>query len=469
MSPDVTVIGAGISGLAVAHALHEHGRNVLVLEQQARTGGKAISEHIGGFLMEHGPSSINGISPAAAWSRALGLGDEQVGLGPGVKRRYLTAGGSLYGIPTHPLGFLTSAYLTWPGRLRMLGEIAIPRGKDPAAETVAQFCARRFGAEFAERVMEPLVAGMFAGDARLAGAASVFPALVEMERRHGSIIGGVVRARAGGGRMPGRRLFSWRHGIATLPQALAARLAPCIHTGIAVRRIAVTAKGFRIEADSHGAVETPAVIIATPPHVAAALLEDIDAAAAEAAAAIEAPPLAVAFLGYRRDQVAHPLDGIGYLTPACERRALTGALFASTMFPGRAPAGHVALSAYLGGARAPELTLRPREELLRAAEREFCELLGAKGRPLVARLRVWRRGLPQYHLGHAARVAALNSLPDRVPGLMVVGNYLGGVSVAACLQQATQTADRVSELRLEGRAPSQEDKSSVTKPLISAA
>lgn len=451
MSPDVTIIGAGISGLAAAYALQERGRNVLVLERQARTGGKATSEHIGGFLMEHGPSSINGTSPAAAaWSGALGLEDEQVELGPGVKRRYLTAGGRLCGIPTHPLGFLTSGYLTLPGRLRMLGEIAIPRGERPPGETVAQFCTRRFGAEFAERVMEPLVAGMFADDARLVGAASVFPALVEMEKRHGSIIRALIRARAGGGRMPGRRLFSWRDGIGTLPQALAARLAPWVRTGIAVRRIAVTAGGFRIEAGANGAIETSAVVIATPPHVAAGLLADIDAAAAEAAAAIEAPPLAVAFLGYRRDQVAHPLDGIGYLTPAGERRALTGALFASTMFPGRAPEGHVALSAYLGGARAPELALRPPRELLGTAEREFAELLEAKGRPVVARLKVWPRGLPQYHAGHAARIAALEHLSDRVHGLLVTGNYLHGVSIAACLQQAIDTADRVNALLLGG-------------------
>lgn len=471
MSPDVTVIGAGVSGLAVAYALRARGRNVLVLEREARIGGKALSEDIGGFLMEHGPSSVNGASPAAlAWCRTLGLDSERVELGPGVRRRYLTAGGRLCGIATHPLAFITSGYLSWLGRMRMLCEVAIPRRNMSVEETVAEFCTRRFGAEFAERVMDPLVAGLFAGDARRLAAASVFPALLDMERRNGSIIRSLIRGRIGGARMPARQLFSWRHGIGTLPQALAAQLAPALRTGIAVRRIRFAAEGFRVETAAHGVIETSAVVIATPSHAAAALLDDIDAPAAEAAAAIEAPPLAVVFLGYERQQVAHPLDGIGYLTPSSEGRVLTGALFSSTMFPRRAPDGYVGLSGYLGGARAPDFALRPREELLRATEREFAELLGAKGSPVVARLRVWPRGLPQYPIGHQTRVTTLKGLPDRVRGLAVTGNYLNGVSVAACLEQAAETADQIHASLLQAdKTPSRPDQSTSAARLIYAA
>jgi len=184
-------------------------------------------------------------------------------------------------------------------------------------------------------------------------------------------------------------------------------------------------------------------MLATQPHVAAGLLEDLDAAGAAAAGAIAAPPLAVVFLGYRRGQVDHPLDGLGYLTRGRAGRALNGALFCSTMFPGRAPEGHVAFAGYIGGARAPEAALAAPGDLIAAARAEFRDLLGATGDPVVARVRQWPRGLPQYQLGHGVRLAALSGLERRRPGLFVTGNYFEGPSVGACVAQASGAAARV--------------------------
>ncbi|MFQ5765909.1 MAG: protoporphyrinogen oxidase, partial [Rhodospirillales bacterium] len=423
------------------------GRRVVVLERQVRAGGNAVSERIGGFLMEHGPSSLSA-SPEESllWSRELGLEPRRLELGPGVRRRYLVGGGGLYGIPTHPFGFLTSGYLSVGARLRMMAEIAVPRGRPGSEETVAAFCRRRFGAEFVERVVDPLVAGMFAGTAATLSMPATFPRLLEMELRDGSITRAVLRSRLRRQRsrekMPGRRLFSWRDGVGALPGALAARLGPAVKTGIAVRRIAPFAGGFRVEAGAAGRFAASAVVVATQPHVAAALLESIDATAAEAAAAIDAPPLAVVFLGYRREQVAHALDGLGYLTPRREGRALSGALFCSTMFAGRAPEGHVALAGYLGGCRAPGLAGLPAGELVRLARAEFHDLLGVRGDPVVARVRQWPRGLPQYRVGHGRVVAALRGVEQSHPGLFVTGNYFTGPGVAACLAEAKEAAAR---------------------------
>jgi oxygen-dependent protoporphyrinogen oxidase len=150
----------------------------------------------------------------------------------------------------------------------------------------------------------------------------------------------------------------------------------------------------------------------------------------------------VVFLGYRRAQVDHPLDGLGYLTPAGEGRALSGALFCSTMFSGRAPAGHVALAGYIGGARAPGAALASRAELIEAAREEFRDLLGARGDPVAARVRQWPRGLPQYRLGHGSLVAALDGASARRPGLFVTGNYLAGPAVGACVARGLETAAR---------------------------
>jgi oxygen-dependent protoporphyrinogen oxidase len=240
--------------------------------------------------------------------------------------------------------------------------------------------------------------------------------------------------------MPGSRLFSWREGVGSLPAALAARLGDSVRTGVAVRRVVRRGRGFRVEAAPFGAIEARAVVIATQPHVAAQLLEPIDAAAAAAAAAIEAPPLAVVFLGYRTAQLDHPLDGVGYLTPSGESRGVTATLFCSTMFAGRAPEGHVALAAYVGGRRAPELALLPPPALVALAREELGELVGARGEPVVARVRQWPRGLPQLSLGHRRRAAAIGEAEDGAPGLFVTGNYFSGVSVSSCLEQALRAA-----------------------------
>jgi oxygen-dependent protoporphyrinogen oxidase len=284
---------------------------------------------------------------------------------------------------------------------------------------------------------------MFAGTAANLSMAATFPRLVEMERAYGSVLGGVILGRLRGKRMPARRLFSWRDGIATLPATLAAQLGPRVKVGVAVRRIVAHPRGFVVDTAGAGAIQTNAVVIATQPHVAAKLLEDVDAEAAGATAQIEAPPLAVVFLGYARAQIDRPLDGIGFLTPSGERRHVNGALFCSTMFPWRSPEGFVSLAAYIGGDRAPELARLPADELIEMARQEFADLLGAKGKPVLARVRHWPRGLPQYRIGHRDLLTVLNGASGRRPGLFMTGNYFAGVSVAACVAHATQTATSV--------------------------
>ena len=444
MTVDVAIIGGGISGLATAWELKASGLGVALLERQARPGGNAVSERIGGFLMEHGPSTVDARAQAALdYSRALGLDGVRCGLGEGVRNRYLVGGGALKPIPAHPLGFLGSDYLSLAGRLRMLAEPVIPRSHDGAGESIADFCARRFGAEFASRVMEPLVRGIYGGDAATLSVDAVFPALVALERRYGSIAHGILRSRWAGRKMPGRRLFSWAGGVGSLPRALAAELGETIHAGVAVRRIARMGGLFRIDTGRDGALSARAVVLATQPHVAAQLLDGLDDAARDAAGGIDAPPVAVVYLGYRREQVAHPLDGLGFFAARGERLGLNGAQFCSTMFDGRAPQGHVAIAGYFGGDGSADLGRAPALDLMALARQEFADLLGARGEPVVARVRHWPRGLPQYRLGHAARIEALDSVGDRVPGLFMAGNYFDGPSVGACLARARETAARV--------------------------
>ncbi len=439
MSPDVAVIGAGVSGLAVAEELAARGCDVQVLERHATIGGKACSQRFGSFLMEHGPTTMNAAQRGAMERLAtLGLTDCAIDLGAGVRRRYLRDGGALHAITLHRAGFLLSPYLSLRGRLSLLAEVLRPPRRDAGEESVQAFITRRFGHEFARKVMEPMVAGVFMGDSRALSVEAAFPKLVEMERRFGSVLRGALAARRG--REPGRRLFSWREGIATLPRMLARRLAGRITTGVAVSTIRRVPGGFAVTTARDGTLRCRAVVLAVQPHVAAALLEAADPQGAEALSGVASPPVAVVFLGYRRAQVDHPLDGLGYLTTRAEGQIISGVQFQSTMFEGRAPHGHVALSCYVGGARNPALARLPASELARAVHRELAQTLSIAGEPAVARVRHWPLGLPQYDLGHVARRAVIEQAHLRLPGLFLTGNYLDGVSVTNCLERARGVA-----------------------------
>lgn len=448
MTVDVTVIGGGISGLSAAYTLMRLGHRVVVLERQIRIGGKACSERIGDFLMEHGPSSLVPEGAGLSLASDLGLDSARVELGPGVQHRYIVADRRLRGIAIHPAAFVTSGFLSAAGRLRLLAETVVPRRTNAVDETVGAFCRRRFGKEFTDRVIDPLVCGMFAGTADRLSMAATFPRLVEMERKYGSVLRAVILGYLSGKRMPARRLFSWQEGVATLPAALAHRLGERVRTGVAVRQITVRRRGYLVKTAGAGDIESDAVIIATQPHVAAGLLDKLDGEAACAAAQIETPPLAVVFLGYARAQIEHPLDGIGFLAPNGERRQVNGALFCSTMFQSRTPRGFVSLAAYFGGDRAPLLARLPANDLIALAQREFAELLGAEGDSVLARVRHWPYGLPQYRVGHRKLLAALDGLSHRQPGLFLTGNYVAGVSVGACVAHASRTATCASTFLL---------------------
>ena len=441
MNCDVLVVGGGVSGLAVAHDLMQRGHEVLVVERQARIGGNAISSRFDGFLMEHGPSTMNAAVPEGLdFTHELGLAPSAIDLGKNVRRRYLLDGGRLHGIATHPFGFLLSNYLSFTARLSVMTELLrAPRTAD-ADETIHDFVSRRFGAEFSERVMDPLAAGLFCGDAKQLSAPAVFPKLVEFEREYGSITRAIFAAKRGS--EPGRRLFSWPRGIATLPSVLAQRLGARVHANTAVKRFRATASGFET-ATTAGSIRSKAVVLAVQPHVAACLLDKVAPDIAAATGAIAAPPLAVVFLGYQVEQVSHPLDGLGYLSTKSSDRLITGAQFCSTMFAGRAPKGHVSIAAYVGGARHPDVSSLAEADLVRQVECELGALLGIKGSAVVRRARRWPLGLPQYTLGHNDRVADIANVHRQLPGLFLTGNYIGGVSVANCLKTARQAASTV--------------------------
>lgn len=459
--PDVIVIGAGISGLTAAYALRTAGADVVVLDQRVRPGGRLCSEQVAGFLMEHGAHGIVGpAAPAEGLIGELGLDAERVDRGAGARRRYLVRGGRACGLSLQPHRFLLSSFFSVTGRLRMLLEPFVPA--EHGDETVASFARRRFGGEFLDYVMDPLAAGLYAGDPEQLSMCAVFPQLKQLERRHGSVVLGALESRLPrvGQRAPrycrARTLFSLRGGLGSLPWAIAQRLAGRVLLGQRVASLRrAPAHGYRVLVRDGAARHTltaRSVVVALPAYAAAAILDPLDPRASETLATLDHPPLAVVFLGYRADAIAHPLDGAGVLAPSAEKRNVLGILFSSTLFPGRAPPGHVALTAFVGGARAAHLVALAPAELEELAHHEVRELLGGGAAPVLARTRRWRHGLPQPGLDHARRLATIAALEGGHPGLFLTGNYFSGVSTAACIAQALQNAARVERYLDSGPA-----------------
>lgn len=380
---------------------------------------------------------------------ALGLGKERINKSDAVRHRYLVRDGKAHALPIDPLGFFSSNFFSLRGRLRLLLEPFVARRLED--ESVAAFIRRRFGPELLDYVFDPLVGGLYAGDPERLSITALLPRLKQLETHHGSVVRGAAKKMMAGmdARYDPRRrmLFSFRHGMATLPRQLGAQLGRRLHAGIRVEALQPAAGGgFRLklrERDHVSTLHAENVAVALPAYAAARLLAPFSAVAAQALAGIEHPPLAVVALGFRRAQVAHPLDGLGVLTPTVEQRTVLGFLFSSTLFGGRAPDDHVLLTAYVGGARQPELAQLPREALIDLVRAEAADLLGALGTPSFESVRYWHQGLPQPALGHAERIQTLRELEEEFPGLAITGNYVAGVSTATCIDTAVASADRI--------------------------
>jgi oxygen-dependent protoporphyrinogen oxidase len=449
---DVLVVGAGISGLATAFHLERRGHAVRVLEAAARPGGVIASHRRDGALYETGPNSALDTTPLIGeLLSAAGIAGERLDATAAAAKRYVLRGGRLVPLPTSPGAFLRTPLFSLRAKLALAREPFVPPAAPDREETVADFVRRRLGREFLDYAIEPFVAGIYAGDPDGLSVRAAFPRLHALEQRYRSLIRGQFlgareRARRGEKAKNAAASFSFRDGMQTLPDALAHRLRG-LETGVRVVRVARGADAaFEVEAERDGerlAARARALVLAVPADAAAGLTRPLVPAAAQALDAIAYSPVAVVASAYRRDDVRHALDGFGFLAPRKEGRPILGTLFSSSMFDARAPADTVLLTTFVGGARNPVLAQSAPDEIGAVVERELAALLGAAS-PRWQDVVRWPRAIPQYTLGHLARIAALERAEADVPGLFFRSNYRDGVAVGDCVKAAASTADAVS-------------------------
>jgi protoporphyrinogen/coproporphyrinogen III oxidase len=428
------VIGGGLSGLVRAWSLVQRGEEVILLESSPRAGGLVRTERRDGFLLELGPNTVRPTPELWRLVEMLGLAGEAILADPRLPR-YIDFGGRLHPLPMSPPALLGSGLLSAKGKLRLLAEPFIGRGR--GQESVRDFFARRFGSEVAERLVEPFVAGIFAGDASRLSLQECFPALARWERERGSLAAGgfaALRQRDRGRRAP-RGLLSFREGLETLPRAIGERLGERLRFDTEVRQISPFSGSWRIET-TRGSVEAQRLVLAAPAADAARLVAPFDPEVSGALAEVPCPPLAVLHLAWAESAFPSPLRGFGHLVVPQRERRILGTVWSSSLFPGRAPEGRTLLTVFLGGARDPEAASLSDGELAGIAARDVTAALGASGDPRIVATTRYPRALPQYDFGHAGRSRALAEAESRWAGLSFLGNYRGGVSVGDVVRSA---------------------------------
>jgi oxygen-dependent protoporphyrinogen oxidase len=461
----VVVVGAGLTGLSAAYRLVNRATalrrpvEVVVVEAKDRIGGAVWTDRADGFTIEGGADSFITNKPwAIDLARELGLGDQIIGTDDRHRRSFVVKGGKLLPVPegfvlmapSRLLPLLTSPILSVRGKLRMLMDLVLPRKADETDESLASFVRRRLGREALDRLVQPLVGGIYTADPSELSLKATLPQFPAMEREHRSLILAAIRqarhAKANERGASGARygLFaSFERGMDTLPNALAAALPPrTIRTNTAVRRITRPEPGkpWRVELLDGPAIEAGGVVLTTEAHASARLIDGFDPELALQLRSIPYASSAIVTVAYRRDQVAHALNGFGAVVPSIEKRSILAMSFLSVKFPRRAPEGTVLMRIFVGGATQPALFDLEDDEIKTLVQGELAALLGVSGEPLLIEVARHARAMPQYTLGHSDRVAAIRQQASKHHRLILAGNAFGGVGIPDCVRSGLDAA-----------------------------
>lgn len=441
--PEVIVLGAGISGLTVAHKLARAGKDVVVLEEASRVGGKIVTNREEGYLLESGPNSLRVENQEMIdLIEEVGLTERIIDANPTSKKRYVLKEGSWVQLPSGPKEAIVTQLLSIGGKLRILLEPFISKAK-LEDESAASFVRRRLGKEILDYAADPFITGIYAGDPEKLSMKHAFASMWRAEQGEGSLLKGLMKARAERG--PARirsQIISFPEGLSELTNALRDRLGEKLKLHARALGIEPSPNGYRI-ISSEGSIEAQSIIFALPANRVAPMIEPIAPELSKMLLEISYPPVAVAFLGYAENQFAKVPEGFGGLIPSKEKRNILGVIFSSSNFPNRAPEGKVLLTVLMGGARNPKIAEWEENRILEAATREVHDLLKPNGEPSFHQLKLWKQAIPQYNVGYGAVLDAIDRTEVQNPGMYFIGNYRGGISMGACIKNATELANRL--------------------------
>jgi oxygen-dependent protoporphyrinogen oxidase len=460
---DVIIIGEGITGLGIAYWLKKRNMKVMLLAKDNEVGGSMKSVKEQGYLYEMGANTALETTPLfKELVNDLKLENEFIYAHPEGKNRYILRNGILHSMPLGPGSFISTRLFSTAAKFRIMKEPFVKRSE--REESVAEFVERRVGREFLDYAVDPFVAGVFAGKPEQLSVRSAFPKLYALEEKYGGLIKGMIK----GARERKQRAekakdraetFSFVNGMQTLPRAIGELLGKSIILNAKVtniRNLTTTqeepsnepdARRYLVEYLHEGKeaeMEADFIVFAIPAYDAAPIIKSLSVKTAHVLSSIYYPPIVSIFLGVKRENIGHKLDGFGFLIPSKEKRQILGCLWNSCLFGNRAPVGMVALNAFVGGSRQPDLTERSDEQIIQMTLDELKSIMQLSGKPVYLRLTRWQKSIPQYEIGYQQKMDALTQFEEAMPGIVLAGNYRGGISVGDCVKNAHEIAETLS-------------------------
>ncbi len=469
-SRTVVIVGGGISGLATAFALQEQAAQAglplrcTILESDPSWGGKIVTHRIGDIVTEAGPDSFLSQKQAGLdLCTKLGLADQLINTNETGKKACVLHRGRLHDLPEGLLSFvpkqlgpfLQSGLLSWVGLVRMGLEFAVPPGSPRDDESLAEFLRRRFGVQAYERLLEPLMAGIYAGDAEQMSLRATFPRFFELEQQHGSIMRGMMAAKksasSSASSQPRRTMFvSLKNGLSELVSALTTRL---MQQGVELRA-GVQVDALRVRSHELGrwmydlilqdgsALSAESVVLATPAYVSADLLRPLTPIAGGLLDLIPYASTATIAMAFPRS-LTSAIDGFGFIIPRQEQRHLIAATWTSLKWPHRAPSDQLLVRCYVGGVGREDILQREDQALVATVREELASICGIKVDPIYTEVNRWWKAMPQYTIGHLDRLVQLDAALSRYPGLVLTGAAYRGVGIPDCIRDGAVAAGQV--------------------------
>jgi oxygen-dependent protoporphyrinogen oxidase len=446
----ITVLGAGISGLTTAYWLHKAGYEVSILEASTEAGGTIQSKRKGKVLIDFGPNSGLETTPLIGQLVSeLNLADELVYANQKANKRYILKKDHLYPLPTGPAAFFKTKLFSFNAKLNLLLEPFRKKSKDGFNQSVSRFVIRRLGKEFLDYAVNPFISGVYAGNPDRLSVKSALPRLYQLEEEYGSLIKGMIKGAKERRQNPEQskqsaKMFSFKNGMQTLPQALAEALTDKVHYQCKVEKIEKKEGHFELkylQKKKVNFITTDLVVSTLPAYVAKNLFHDEQLN--YHLNRIYYPPVAVLYLAFRRSDIKRKLDGFGFLIPAKEHKKFLGAIWSSTLFPNRAEDDLVTFTLYIGGARNTQIFTMKEEVMVNQVLIEFKDIMKIEADPVNWYYRKWQKAIPQYNLGHQEHELYFQKFESQNPGIFLSGNYRGGISIGDCIKNSKEVADKV--------------------------
>ncbi|MBM4314236.1 MAG: protoporphyrinogen oxidase [Deltaproteobacteria bacterium] len=463
-NPRVAIVGGGISALACAVDLKDRGFDFTIFEKENAAGGKLLTEKMGDLVVEGGPDSY---LPEKYWSvqliRKIGLADEMLCSNDAFKGTYIYSGGRLHRlpegvmlmVPTMIMPLATSSLISWPGKIRMGLELFVPRRKDEKDESLADFVTRRLGRECLEKIAEPLVAGIHTSNPVNMSVLAIFPRFIDMERKYGSLIKGMISAMK---RMPPPNpsgppmtyFMSLKAGMQELAHRCVSTIgAERVKTGNAVVSVMKRENGYRLTLSNGSTADFDAVVLATPAYITKDILKSVDQELCDRLSAIEWSSSATISLAFRKEDIAKPLHGFGFIVPRVEKRRINACTWSSIKWSHRAPEETLLIRAFVGGGHHEELVSLNDNALLGIVLEELGEIAGIAAKPVFFKVYRWFRGMPKYTVGHLERIAAIDERLRAHRGLYLIGCSYRGIGIGDCVKSGFDAAAAIEALGLQ--------------------